>query len=192
MRHFVRSLAVLSALSLPLALHATTYTGTVTVTDTSTNSLVGSSAFSFNDPPQGTIFNPYDVSYTISGVNNNDALDLKISFTQPGSGSGTIGGDVDFSGFFHTNYVQWDQATSLINLSNGSILQAILPNLFGDAIVNLDSCTRHSTTQCGTSDVYLKVLDNDPPAATPEPSSLALLGTGVLTLAGAVRRRLAA
>lgn len=41
-------------------------------------------------------------------------------------------------------------------------------------------------------DASLRVFSNDAPALTPEPSSLILMGTGILAAAGAMRRRLMA
>jgi PEP-CTERM motif len=41
-----------------------------------------------------------------------------------------------------------------------------------------------------TEDASLRVFSNNPPAVTPEPSSLILMGTGILAAAGALRRRL--
>lgn len=43
-----------------------------------------------------------------------------------------------------------------------------------------------------TADASLRVFSNNPPAVTPEPSSLVLMGTGILAAAGAMRRRLVA
>jgi hypothetical protein len=67
----------------------------------------------------------------------------------------------------------------------------------GEYSVTVDHCDRHGCTpQTVTgSDSGLAITDIDqsgPPAATPEPGSLALLGTSILGGAGLLRRRLRA
>jgi hypothetical protein len=52
----------------------------------------------------------------------------------------------------------------------------------GSPVLNVDGLP--------TDDASLRVYSNDPPAVTPEPSSLVLLGTGILAAAGAMRKRL--
>ena len=68
----------------------------------------------------------------------------------------------------------------------------------GEYTFTVDHCDRHGCTpQTSTgSDFGFAITDidkaSDPPAATPEPGSLALLGTSILGGAGLVRRRLRA
>ncbi|HEX3572354.1 MAG TPA: PEP-CTERM sorting domain-containing protein [Acidobacteriaceae bacterium] len=192
---FARSLALLSALSLPLSVHAVTYTATATLTDlTTAGNVTGSFApISFNDPPAGGLFNPFVDAFTVLAKpgSDGDELELDVVFTSPASGSGDITGDASLHA--HRNSVSgsidWDSAGDTINLLNGSQVVVYLPNFFGFPLsLDLSSCGANA---CGSSNLYVSVLDNDPPAPTPEPSSLAFLGTGALGLAGVVRRKLA-
>ena len=54
----------------------------------------------------------------------------------------------------------------------------------------IDPHTGRSFNTSGSSLLYGITLSVPPPAATPEPSSLMLLGTGILGLAGAAKRRI--
>jgi hypothetical protein len=78
-----------------------------------------------------------------------------------------------------------------VGFSGGS--SCININFSGGSILGVEASDAADTT--GTFDYSLGTLtitDLTPSAATPEPSSIALLGTGVLGLAGVVRRRLLA
>jgi hypothetical protein len=200
MRSLLRSVAVISALSLPLIAHAdtVTYSGTVTLTDTTTGHTIGTFAsdpFTFTDTglssSTGTFFNPFLDPISINGViNNDDQISLDVSFTDPGSGSGDLlGEDFKTTGLFGSNNIDWDYPTvDSIDLSNGSVAVITLPNFLGFASTALHSCGDGKV--CGSSDLGIYITDNDP-AAAPEPSSLFLLGTGVIGAAGMIRRRFA-
>jgi hypothetical protein len=197
MRYLLRSLAILSALSLPLIAHADSvvYTGTVTLTDGATT--VGSNSFSFTDPGTffgtGSPFNPFDDSFSIDGkIKTGDTISLGVSFTAPGSGNGAFDGEV-YKGIFGGDTIDWTiPAGDQINLSNGSAADISLGFLGFTLPTPLTSCGRRDSGDfCGSSDLYIAITDNDPATTTPEPSSLILLGTGVLGAAGMVRRRLA-
>jgi hypothetical protein len=201
-----RSLAVVAALALPLSsAHATTYTFTPTLVDLNTTGNVtgtfgsGSGSYSFNDP--STFFYVDTLNITANGASDDDELALDFAFTAPGTGTASITGDAEITGRRDLNGdIDWDSAFDIITLSNGSVVDISLPNFLGSPYnTSLSSCSRDdrgctcpSGDVCGTTDVTISVLANDPPAATPEPSSLALLGTGVLGAAGFVRRRITA
>jgi hypothetical protein len=196
----LRSLAVLAAFALPVvSAHAVTYTFTPTLVDLTTPGNVtgtfasGSGAVSFNDPPTFVYNDP--LSIVAKDGSDGDELALDFTFTAPGTGTASITGDAEISGRRDINGdIDWDFASDTVDLSNGSIVTISIPSDWWGNPYNtqLSSCgDRDNQKLCGSTDVTLTVCDNDPPAATPEPSSLMLLGTGLLSAAGLVRRKLA-
>lgn len=58
-----------------------------------------------------------------------------------------------------------------------------------DGVSSLDFTGDVPTTTAGAGDVALRIYSTDPPGETPEPSSLMLLGSGILAGAAVVRRK---
>jgi hypothetical protein len=195
MRHLVRSLAAISALAVASVAHAETFSGTASFTDTSTThnndySFTGSFAnpsFSFSGGV-GTVYTDALTIYTtsVSGRNgsaSDDTLSVSVGFTLPNPANGGFTGTGVFQGVFlgTDNTIHWTNNIQTVTFTDGSSLQLSLPDFdYGTFLV--------FPTGSHTEDLSIKVLSTAAP--TPEPSSLALLGTGVLGLAGVVRRKL--
>ena len=193
MRFFVRSLALLSALSIVSIAHAETFSGLASFTDTSSAhnnvyNFTGTFAnpnFSF-DGVAGTVYTDaltIDTNFTSGGFASNDNLSVAVNFTLPSSTSGGFGGTGTFYflGILAGSDIDWTSNTQTVTFSDGSSVQLSLPNFdYGLSIFGPFGSQ--------TENLTVTVLS----AATPEPSSLMLLGTGVLGLAGIVRRKLTA
>ena len=197
MRHLLRSLAVLSALALPLAAHADTFAGNASFADTSfpLNNFTNFSG-SFSHPTfsfTGLTGTTYTDKLTVTASNvdflsigsNSDAVSVTILFTNPNAATGGFTGTGTddetygvFTGYHNHNSIDWSSNTQTIKFNDGSSVLLSLPDFTfgggGDPI-------------SGVEDLTFTVTSNP----VPEPSTLALLGTGILGAAGAVRRRLA-
>jgi PEP-CTERM motif len=183
--------------------HADTVSGTYTFTDQTNNNSLTISATP--NPGTFTEFGVPDngISYTDSvfffihanipgsgSSTQTDQLQVSFSITQPGNGSGSQSGqgteDQDhITGNFDrlTGSVTWN-APAVISLSDGQTLYIDLGDITLGTILCGDS------DMCGVeSATFTLTPTQDPPAATPEPGSLALLGTSILGGAGILRRR---
>ena len=189
--------------------HADTVSGSYTFTDqTSTNTLnisaspnpgtftehgVSDNGISFTDSSF------FFVTANIPGSNDStqtDQLVVNFTITQPGNGSGSQGGqgteeqDKIVGSFDHdTGSITWN-SPAVINLSDGQTLYIDLGDitLAESSIANL-GCGFSGADMCGQETATFTLTPLDPPAATPEPGSVALLGTSILGGAGILRRR---
>lgn len=177
----------LSALILPLIASAESFSGTGSFTDTSGQNndlsftgVLGQSTFNFSGSDGYVYTDGLTVTATDSDCQqhcspNDGSVSITFNLTAPSPASATFTGDVTG----HT--IHWDSNVRTITFGDGWSLLIALPDL------NLHGW-QAETTLSGSEDVTMTVID--PPAAAPEPSSLALLGTGILGAAGLLRRKL--
>lgn len=194
MRHLLRSLTVLSALALPLAAaHADTFTGTAGFADTSSafnnfasfSGVFAHSPFTFSGPV-GTVYTDQltitSSGGTFLGGTATDNIAVTVSFSAPngatGGFTGTGSDEASFLGILNEDTINWSSNSQTIHFTDGSSVLLSLPDFSFDG---------GSNPLSGRENLTITVLT----APTPEPSSIALLGTGILGAAGAIRRRLA-
>ena len=208
MRHLLCSLVAVSALGLSVVAHADTFSATPTFTDSSSNNnsyqftgTFATSPFTFS----GGVGSTYTDQLTITSTNtsctgrfnpcnaDSDDIGVTVSFTLPnvtsGSLSGTGGDDttynyVLFQGWVPTDTadIDWTSNTKTVTFTDGSSVLLTLPD-FEFSTQDPDQ------PFSGKENLTIQVL-SVPTAPAPEPSSLVLLGTGLVGLGGAVRRKI--
>jgi hypothetical protein len=109
-------------------------------------------------------------------------------FTVTGNGSNGVPNGVLFSGTF-VQPVSWQ----LVTLSNGThnyILTGVVSGTLGNASANGVTVQLTINTGKGFFNGETMISSGDTSVVAPEPGSMTLLGTGLLGLAGAIRRKL--
>lgn len=187
----IRSLIALSALCLPIVSYANTISGTLVFSDTSParNNLYNFTGtfeqpnFSFPGIKDAMFKDKLTIdTYLVRGklAGSYDNLSVAVNFTEPDSKNSDFSGtgSAYFLGIIGGSVIEWVSNYQTVTFSDGSSVGIYLPDfVYGASIFG----------PYGSHEEYLTmtVLTE----ATPEPSSFALLGAGLLCLASLAGRK---
>jgi hypothetical protein len=200
---FVPTLAVIAVFAVPVAAMADTIDFASGVTTVSFVNSTGSGAptgtavvytgtdpysvAAYTTPAPGSLYITYDDSTENLPAGN---VDYIFSFVATGAGTGSVSFAADNSVVASVNGSEFGSSDTFASLTTDTFS-------FGAGTVTIDFLVNNApgtganptALDFGGSASFAPAPPPPPPPTVPEPASIALLGTGVLTLAGFARRK---